>query len=188
MRYYLGLTFKMTLRHIIVQICSLLIGPLVFGPILWTNWWGWVLMSCVLIPIYAGLIYSHAWKVAKKESKSYSTHPPRWWHGLVLPASTVVISIIITLLWLGTTIRLFPDYGAQMWYNSVAKSLFYIWNLVFAGLIVEGSDVRWIIYWVLVYGLCPIASLLGYLAGMYNVEIREQYLFPLLYGKQKKKD
>lgn len=185
MKYYLKLTFGMTLKHIAVQACALLIGPLVLGSMIGMDWFG-LLLSCVLGPIYAGLMYSHAWNVAHKEKKSYSDHKPAWWHGLVLPIATVAITGILALFWT-QTLREPVDgnaYAAQMGYNLIVKSLFSFWNFTFDGFRTS-SALLGPYYWICIFAVCPIASFLGYQFGVKDINVTETYLEPLIYKKDK---
>ena len=185
MKYYLKLTFGMTLKHLIVQTCALIIGPLVLGSLIGADWFG-LALSCVLAPIYAGLIYSHAWNVAQKELRSASAHKPMWWVGLVLPIATVVITGILALLW-SQTLREPPDgnaYAAQMAYNLIFKSLFSFWNFTFDGFRTS-SALLGPYYWICIFAVCPIASVWGYQSGMRGINFTETYLAPMIYKKDK---
>ncbi len=185
MTYYLKLTFQMTLKHIIVQLCSAVIGSLVFGAVLWAHW-GWVLMSSVLAAFYAGFIYTHAWHVAKLELKTYSGHKPQWWHGLIMPASTVALTGILMLFWAIINTAPVPDDTAGMWCALIVKVLFYGWNFVFFSF--KAPQGLGAAYILLIFAVCPVSSVLGYMAGMHKLDLKEKYLIPLTYKKAKKKD
>ena len=188
LKYYLIQNLKTTLWHILIQVFSLILGPLVLAIIL-TKPWGTAVMSYVLTPLYAGFIYSYAWNVAKKDIKSYSVHKPYVCKGLMLSISTVLFTAIILLLWL-TAFGLEPQSQTQVFLQFAKKAVFYGWTFTFNGFRAGANSNVNPLFWWLSFGLCPVSAFLGYLAGMYRLNITDRFIYPLVYQKSnpKKKD
>lgn len=113
----------MTSAHVVVQLFSLALGPLVFYIILGSRT-GWYIMSAALSVAYAIWVYSTAYKIAGKDIKSYSQHKAYLAKGLVIAVPTLLITLILTLLYDFSFYHQFADYDMQMRFEFIVRNVF----------------------------------------------------------------
>lgn len=185
LKHYSKVCFKMTGAHVITQVFSLALGPLVFYIIL-GNQIGWYVMSAVLSVSYAMMIYSTAYKIADKDIKSYSQHKAYRAKGLLLPVPTLLLTLIMTLLYDFSFYHEFADYDLQMKLEFFVRNLFIGWDFTFEGFRTAADGSISIFYWLLSFLMMPVFSFLGYWAGMNRYEFGYQFFSRLVYKKEKK--
>ena len=141
-------------------------------------------MSTITSIAYAIMIYSCAYKIADKDIKVYSTNKPYIAKGLVIALPTLLITFILTLLYDFTFYHKFTDYDLQMKAQFIIRNLFMGWNFTFEGFRVGLSGNISLFYWILSYAILPIASFLGYWAGMNRYDFSEKFFTKLVYKNQ----
>ena len=186
MKHYLKICSKITLMHLIVQVFAVCLGPLVFMVVLGSSF-GWKLMCTALSIAYVVTIYSEAYKIGQRDTKSYSTHKPYAAKGLILPVLTLVISSVLLILYHICFLNTFASFDAQMWYNAIVKLLTYGWNFTFEGFRIASDGTIHPLYYVLVFGAPVVSCFLGYLLGMKHYELGYQVFSRLVYKRKEKK-
>ena len=183
--HYLKICFKMTYTHIKAQVFCLLLGPMVFFIILGSQT-GWYIMDVCLSIVYAIMIYCAAYKIADKDIKSYSKHKAYAAKGLILPAATLILTFVLTLLYDFSFRHQFADYDIQMKVQLILQNLFKGWNFTFDAFRTGANGEISIFYFALSYVFIPVFSFLGYLAGMNRYEFGYKFFSALVYKKQDK--
>ena len=183
-KHYFKICSKMTLLHIGTQIFSLILSLFVFGVMLSAKA-GWYFMSFATSVYYAITVYSSAYKIADKDTKSYSEHKPYILKGLVITIPTILITLILTALYDFSFRHVFLDYDVQMKTQFIIHNLFMGWDFTFEGFRIGAGASISIFYWILCYGLMPIASFLGYFAGMKHYDFGYKFFSAIVYKKEK---
>lgn len=188
-KHYLKVCSKMIYAHIIAQVFSLSLGPLIFYIVLGSRA-GWYVMSAALSIAYAIWIYSSAYKIADKDIKSYSKHRAYIAKGVVISLPTLLITFALTLLYAYSYSFEFANYDLQMKAEFVIRSLFLGWNFAFEGFRSASDGTVSMLYWILCYAMMPVFSFLGYWAGMNRYEFGYNFFSGLVYKTPKnvKKD
>jgi len=186
LKHYLKVCFKMMGTHVITAIFSFMLCPLIFLALL-SSRFGWILMSVATSIGYAIMVYSCAYKVADKDIKVYSTNKPYILKGIVLAIPTLLVTLVLTCVYDFTFAHQFADYDLQMKTQLVGRSLFLGWNFMFEGFRVGVGGAVSTFYWVLSYALMPIASFLGYWAGMNRYDFGYKFFSAFVYKKPENK-
>lgn len=186
-KHYLKVCLKMTSAHVVVQLFSLALGPLVFYIILGSRT-GWYIMSAALSVAYVIWVYSTAYKIAGKDIKSYSQHKAYIAKGLVIAVPTLLITLILTLLYDFSFYHQFADYDMQMRFEFIVRNVFMGWNFSFEGFRSAADGTVRMLYWVLCYAMMPVFSFLGYWAGMNRYEFGYNFFSKLVYKTPAKTD
>ncbi len=182
-KHYFKLCSKMTLLHIGTQIFSLALCLFVFGVMLNAKAM-WYFMSFATSVFYAITVYSSAYKIADKDTKRYSVHKPYIMKGLVITLPTIFITLILTALYDFSFYHEFIDYDVQMNAQFIIHNLFMAWDFTFEGFRAGADGTISVIYWLLSYALMPIASFLGYFAGMKHYDFGYKFFSTIVYKKK----
>jgi|GEM_PF-6374499 len=180
MKHYMKVCFKMTLTHISVQVCTLLLGTAIMGAML-NNALGLMLLSVLASAFYMGFVYRNAWNVAKLDIKPYSVNKSYVWKGLVLVLPIFAINLILAILWMITnpTMIELRDMTAFATVQALKG-----WNFNAYGFMNMQAGGMGAFYWVAIFTFCPIASTVGYIAGMKKYSVVDKLLYPMVYKKK----
>lgn len=180
-KHYLKMNFKVLLSHITAQLIALAIWLLAFVYITSKDW-GKVLVCVFLSCFYAVWMYSCAYKIGERDTKSYSEHKPYHLKGFTLCAATVVFGLIFALLYKAGIALEHTNRVAYV----VLTDLYSVWNFNLSVFVFFPHNMG-ILFYVLSFLITIVSVVLGYLAGMYRFEAGYKILTKLVYKSEKKK-
>ncbi|WP_094548365.1 hypothetical protein [Petroclostridium xylanilyticum] len=163
MNQYIRVSIKLLWSHVLFVILTLVFMP-VFGWLIQKEN-GLLIFSCIISVLYFLLIYSDVWQVAHKDSKPYSTTKPYVLKGALFGLLASIITIILAVLF-------FIARSGSLNFD-IINPIYRVWMSMFLGFFeTYGQTFPWV--FALVVLVLPLASFLGYLAGMYNFSIQEK--------------
>ena len=169
----------MLLTHIAVQAMSLAIAFLAFA-YLTQYGWGQVFICVFFSCFYAVYMYSKAYKIGEKDSKSYSEHKPYPLKGLALYVLIFIVTLILLAVYfLGLS---FQETNRAVYL--ICLNLFRFWNFNIATVLDAGDSFATLFY-VLMFAIPVFSLLFGYIAGMKRFELRARITKAVVYKKQK---
>ncbi len=175
MNNYLKSSLKLLWAHVLFIILSFFLMYILGWLINKEN--GIITFSYITSILYFLMVYSDSWEFGRKESKSYSTIKAYPMKGLVLGLLASSISIIITIVF----------YVAKFTDNNfiIINIIYRVWMSMFIGFFESYGEILPHVF-ALVLIVLPVASFLGYLAGMKNFSIQAK-IMPIMYKKVPKK-
>ena len=182
MKHYMKICLKMTLTHVCVQVCTLLLGTAIMGAML-NNSWGSALLSVLASALYMGFIYRNAWNVAKLDIKPYSVNKSYAFKGGVLATPILLVNAILVVLWLIKSPTMIEMHDVTAF---AIDRVLVIWNFNAYGFMNTQSAGMGAFYWIAIFAFCPIASTFGYIAGMKKYNIVDRLIYPMVYKKKDK--
>lgn len=178
-KHYLVINSKILLTHFIAQLISCVIGLFTFSNIV-AYGWGRVVAFVIYTGFYIVSMYSKAYKIGEKDTKSYSENKPYPLKGLTMCVLTILVSSIMVVIYLyASNIKM--ENGILY---SVLVNAFSLWNFNLCPMFdfVNGIGAVW---YALAF-IIPIASVfLGYLAGMNRYELGYKFFTKLVYKDKK---
>ncbi len=178
-KHYLKINAKTLLTHVCAQLIALVVWLFAFVYLSSLSW-GKVFVCVFLCCFYAVYMYSCAYKIGEKDTKSYSEHKPYPLKGLTLGIFIVLIGLIFIFIYnIGLGYKN-SHYNAYVW----CLNLFSVWNFNVSNLIFYPYNMgAW--FYVLSFGITIVSLFLGYLAGMYRFEAGYKILSKIVYKKSK---
>lgn len=178
-KYYLTINAKILLAHFQAQLISCFIGLFAFSYFISYDW-GKLLAFVFYTGFYIVSMYSKAYKIGERETKSYSEHKPYPLKGLAACILTLAVCLISVLLYLfGDALR-----GENGLLYIILLNIFRFWSFNLSPMfnLAEGIGALW---YVLVF-LIPTASVFfGYLAGIKRFELGYKFFSKLVYKDKK---
>ena len=181
MKHYLKVWFRMGLTHISVQVCTLMLGTATLGFIL-DETWGGLLLSVLASGFYMGFIYRNAWHTAKLDIKPYSVNKAYTFKGLILVLPILTVTLVLAIVWMYTSPTMLELRDTTAFAMSMMLDG---WNFNAHGFIDAQAGNLGVLYWIAIFAFCPIASILGYIAGMRKYSVVDKVLYPMVYKKRK---
>lgn len=131
--------------------------------------WGQVMYTVFFSGFLAIWMYSNAYKIGERDTKSYSENKPYALKGFTICIMQTSVSLLL--------------FGLSFTGNPVLMGLFKLWNYNAVYMIINGGTLKNIAY-IMIFALPVLASFFGYLAGMYRYELGYKFFSKLVY-KQK---
>lgn len=177
---------KIFKSHAMATACIFFLGmflaSLVFGTEV-----GKYLFAVLSLLIYAVVLYSDAYDIAKRDKKSYTKEEPYFYKGFLLPVLlsivTVVLYIIYFLVWKYMAVD-----GVLNIPGVLLNMIFIIWSFAFNGIIGLGNGyMNWYGY-IIVIAVPIIISGIGYIAGLKDFDLHSKISKFIYENKEEKKD
>ncbi len=178
--YYLKLSGKVVLWHLIAQLVCLVMGVLAFGLLSVNYRWIEIFSSVFLSCGYVAYMYSKLYKVGERDTKSYVKEKPYACKGMVLCVLLLAIGLLLAVL-----------YDASFTATSLLSKFtayfpFRIWGYSFNAFMQAADGSVSLLYWGL-YFIVPLFSCaFGYFSGMHRWEIGYIFFKNLVFKKKEK--
>ncbi len=165
----------MLLEHLIVQVISLVVA--VFGLSFFMQYnWGKIFITIMTLCFYVVQMYSRAYKLGEKDSKSYSEHKPYPLKGLAICG---LVFVVTGVAWVFYKLSIgASDGGVELAF----RLLFRNWNFYIIQLFDFGGKVRALFY-VLMLAMPVFSCVLGYIAGMKRFKLMTKFINAIVYKK-----
>ncbi|MCG8499702.1 MAG: hypothetical protein MJB12_04765 [Firmicutes bacterium] len=162
--------------HVLFIILTIVFMP-IFGWLIERDK-GLLIFSYIVAALYFLMIYSGMWEVARKDSKPYSKTKPYFLRGLVLGAFGSILSVILAVV--------FYMAKAGAFDFNIVNLIYRIWMSMFLGFFETYGEAHPLVFGLVVLVL-PLASFLGYVAGLHNFSIQDKIIRALNKKAQKSK-
>ena len=161
----LKISLKLLWDHVLFVILTLVFMP-IFGWLIQRDR-GILIYSYIMSFFYFMLIYSDIWEVARQDSRPHNQERPYVLKGLkiaILPTAVLAVSAAIY-------------YAASAGFMNfdIVNFIYRLWMPMFVGFFEFYGEEFPAIFGLVVLVL-PLASLLGYLAGMHKFSIQEKFV------------
>lgn len=180
------ISLKLLWNHVLFVILTIVFMP-IFGWLIKKDN-GMLIFSYVVSILYFLMIYSDVWEIARKESKPYSEITPNVIRGLLFGIFASVVSIIMVLLYYLDKIGIL-DLSIQLGEEPfrIMNFIYRIWMPMFLGFFEAYGETFPAVFGLVVLVL-PLASFLGYLAGMHQFSLQDKIVRAFNNGAQKNKE
>ena len=176
--YYLKISSKALLWHMIAQALCFCIGFIPFGALAAKYRIVDVLVSVGMIAGYAVYMYSKFYKVGERDTKSYAEEKPYLMKGAVLCVLLMVVSVLLAILY-------GASFSANSWLMKFAGFFpFRFWGYSCIAFLKAADGSVSTLYWALYFGMPLLSSTFGYISGMHRWELGYNFFKNLVYKKK----
>lgn len=178
-KHYLKINLKVLGAHITAQIISVVFWIFAFA-FLSTLEWGKYVVSVFFSCFYFVWLYSCAYKVGERDSKSYSEHKPYPLKGVTMTVLVVVLGVTFALLY---HVGIANQETNRLMYI-VCENLLAFWNFNICAFAFYPHNIgAW--FYILSFSLVILAPSVGYAAGIKRLELGYKIMSKLVYKNKK---
>ena len=191
MNHYIKCSGKIILNHIIVQCFAMPVVLFVFGSFLVSggkvNTGACLAVSLFTSAAYAMSMYSAAYKIGVRDTKSYSEHEPKKYDGVLISLLCAAIGAVMFVLlhWLSKDAESgFVANLLNLFWVSIPKTLLYFVSYFWC-FFAFGFNISPALHGVIIILFPVIFSFLGYIAGMKRIDFGFEFFSRLVFKKKK---